>query len=110
MNGAITIEGGGHLINYGVINIEGTEAKPQAPSAQEQEQGQQVYYDKKSADLFVNKDAVLVNYGTISLKGALYMLGTLNNYSRYKQARVEHTDPFCSRCRQLHGLVLRCGR
>lgn len=92
MNGAITIEGGGHLINYGVINIEGTEAKPQAPSAQEQEQGQQVYYDKKSADLFVNKDAVLDNYGTISLKGALYMLGTLNNYGRYNETITAY-DP-----------------
>ncbi|MBP3792723.1 MAG: hypothetical protein ILA24_01640 [Ruminococcus sp.] len=92
MNGAITIEGGGHMINYGVINIEGTEGKPQQPSSQEQQAGQQVHYDKKSADLFVNPGGKLDNYGCISLKGVMYMLGTLNNYGRYNDTIVAY-DP-----------------
>ena len=76
LNGAIVVEDGGKLINYGVINVEGTEGKPQ-------QEGQTVYYDKKSADITVKKGAILDNYGCVSLKGVMYMLGTFNNYGKY---------------------------
>lgn len=91
-NGAITVEENAFLFNFGVINIEGTEGKPQQPSTQEQEQGQQVYYDKKSADLIIQKGGTLSNFGCISLKGVLYMLGTLENYGRYNDTIVAY-DP-----------------
>ncbi len=92
MNGAITVEDGGQIINYGVINVEGTESKPQAPNAGEQQQGQTVITDKKSADLTVYSGGILDNYGCISLKGVLYMLGTLNNYGKYNENIVAY-DP-----------------
>ncbi|MBQ7264637.1 MAG: hypothetical protein IJS61_00910 [Firmicutes bacterium] len=92
MNGAITVEDGGQIINYGVINVEGTESKPQAANANEQQQGQTVITDKKSADLTVYSGGTLDNYGCISLKGVLYMLGTLNNYGKYNDAIVAY-DP-----------------
>ena len=51
-----------------------------------------MYYDKKSADLIIQKGGTLSNFGCISLKGVLYMLGTLENYGRYNDTIVAY-DP-----------------
>ena len=90
--GEITIEDGGTLINRGVVNVEGAESKPKAPNQQEQEQGQTVITDVKRADMFVNHGGLFENYGCLSLKGDLYVLGTLNNYGKYNDVIVAH-DP-----------------
>ena len=76
LNGEITVKDGGKLINRGVVNIEGTEGKPQ-------QQGEQIIRDKKSADILVEYGGLFDNYGCLSLKGVLYILGTLNNYGQY---------------------------
>ena len=76
LSGEITVKDGGKLINHGVVNIEGTEGKPQ-------QQGEQIIRDKQSADILVEYGGIFDNYGCLSLKGVLYILGTLNNYGQY---------------------------
>ena len=89
MEGEITVEDGGKIINHGVINIEGTESKPLDPNAPED---QTVTTDMKPADMFINYGGVFDNYGAISLKGRLYVMGTLNNYGRYNDT-IDKGDP-----------------
>lgn len=87
-NGEITIEDGGVLINYGVVNIEGKEAKPLDPA-----QGEVTpITDMKSADMIVNYGGRFDNYGCLSLKGILYVLGELNNYGKYSDI-IHKGDP-----------------
>lgn len=86
--GEITIEDGGKIINNGVINIEGAESKPKDPSQQDTP----VVTDVKRADMFVNYGGQLDNNGCISLKGDLYVLGTLNNNGKYDDTIDAH-DP-----------------
>lgn len=88
LNGSITVMDGGELKNYGVVNIEGLEAKPAAASAAEQQAGKQTYSDKKSADLEVQYGGLFNNHGCVSLKGVLYVMGTMNNYGRYNDTIV----------------------
>ena len=78
LSGEITIKDGGTLTNWGVINIEGTEGKPLDPSQQDQ-----IIRDKQSADILVEPEGILDNYGCISLKGTLHVLGLLNNYGKF---------------------------
>ncbi len=78
MSGEITIKDGGKLVNYGVINIEGTEGKPLDPS-----QVDPIIRDKQCADILVEYGGLLDNYGCLSLKGTLHLLGQLNNYGRF---------------------------
>ena len=78
LSGEITIKDGGKLINHGVVNIEGTEGKPLDPSQQEQ-----IIRDKQSADILVEYGGIMDNYGCLSLKGILYIMGTLNNYGQF---------------------------
>ena len=80
LSGEITVKEGGWLVNYGVINIEGTEGKPLDP-AQPVQPGQQ--RDKMNAEILVESGGTLSNYGCLSIKGALGILGTLNNFGRY---------------------------
>ena len=85
-NGVMTIKEGGKVINKGVINIEGTEVKPN----QQQQQGQttQTQTDMKTSVINVARGAILDNYGCISLKGELIIEGTLNNYGKYSDTIV----------------------
>ena len=87
LSGEITIEDGGTLINHGVVNIEGTEGKPIDPS-----QTDPIIRDKQTADILVKKGGEMDNYGCLSLKGALYILGTLNNYGQYNDI-ISAYDP-----------------
>ena len=82
-NGVITVHSGGKIVNNGVINIEGLEVKPVQSNTQEQEQQQTVTTDMKASSILVEEGGVIDNYGCISLKGNLYILGTLNNYGQY---------------------------
>ena len=95
-NGVITVHTGGRIVNNGIINIEGLEVKPAQPAAQEQGQEQQpaetVDRDMKASNILIEEGAVLDNYGCISLKGNLYLLGTLNNYGRYDDV-IDSQDP-----------------
>ena len=91
INGEITIEDGGKLINYGVVNIEGMEAKPQ-PQDPEQQQQEQVIRDMRPAYLLVKEGGELENYGCISVKGNLYILGTLTNHGKYTDL-IDAYDP-----------------
>ena len=91
-NGVITIHSGGKIINKGVINIEGLEVKPVQNNPQEQEQQQTVITDMKSSNILVEENGSIDNYGCISLKGNLYVLGTLNNYGKYNDVIVAQ-DP-----------------
>ena len=91
-NGVIRVEDGGRLINYGVINVEGIEFKPLQNNTQEQGQSQQTITNHKMSALYVAEGAALDNYGSISLKGNLYILGTLNNYGKYADT-ITATDP-----------------
>ena len=77
VNGEITIQDGGKLINRGVVNIEGTESKPvmagePAPKT-----------SMATADMVIEHGGMFDNYGCLSLKGVLYVMGTLNNYGKY---------------------------
>ena len=83
-NGEITIKDGGKLINNGVVNIEGMEAKPLQPSQQEQEQGQQTTTDMRPAMMLVEAGGQFDNNGCFSIKGNLYNMGTVNNYGKYE--------------------------
>jgi len=95
-NGVITVHSGGRIVNNGVINIEGLEVKPAQPAAQEQGQEQQpqetVERDMKASNILVEEGGVIDNYGCISLKGNLYVMGTINNYGRYEDVIVAQ-DP-----------------
>ena len=81
--GEITVEDGGCLVNRGVVSIEGAEAKPQV---------QKVTTDIKRADMFIDFGGAFENYGCLSLKGDLFVLGTLNNYGQYNDTFDAH-DP-----------------
>ena len=91
VNGEITILSGGKVINYGVINVEGTEAKPQ-PQDPAQAAQEQVIRDIRSAFLLVQEGGTLENHGAISLKGDLYVMGTLTNDGKYKDT-INANDP-----------------
>ena len=91
-NGVITVHNGGKIVNNGVINVEGLEVKPVQTNTQEQEQQQTVTTDMKASCLLVEAGGVIDNYGCISLKGNLYILGTLNNYGKYEDV-IEAQDP-----------------
>ena len=89
-NGEITVKNGGKLVNEGIINIEGLEIKPQAGNPQET--GQEVVRDTKVASLTVEEGGIIDNYGCLSIKGDLFLLGTLNNYGVYDDIIVGN-DP-----------------
>lgn len=91
-NGEIFVRKGGKLINNGVVNIEGTEAKPQVPSSGEQASGETVTRDIRKATMIIEEGAVFDNYGCVGLKGSLYVLGTLNNYGKYSEV-ITAGDP-----------------
>lgn len=91
-NGVITVRSGGRIINHGVINIEGLEVKPAQPAAQEQQQQEAVARDMKASHILVEEGGVIDNDGCVSLKGSLYLLGTLNNYGKYSDT-IEAQDP-----------------
>lgn len=92
-NGVITVHSGGKMINFGVINIEGTEVKPLQPNQQEQEQQQQTVTEMKASNIMVEEGGAVDNYGCISLKGNMYVLGTLNNYGKYEDViAAQHPD------------------
>ena len=79
-NGVITIEAGGKMINYGVITIEGIEFKPVLANEQTI-----VIRNIKTSALTIMEGAVLDNYGSMGVKGVLYVFGTLNNYGKYNE-------------------------
>ena len=89
-NGVITIESGGVIVNEGVFNIEGLEVKPN----QQQTPGQTdvIVTDMKMAAIYINEGAIFENYGCISLKGEVYVMGVLNNYGKYNDV-IERSDP-----------------
>ena len=91
-NGVITIHSGGKVINNGVINIEGLEVKPLQPSSQEQEQQQSTVTDMKASNILIEDGGILDNYGCVSLKGNMYVLGTINNYGKYDDV-ITAQDP-----------------
>lgn len=91
-NGVITVHTGGRVVNNGVINIEGLEVKPIQSNTQEQEQQQTVTTDMKASCILVEEGGVIDNYGCISLKGNLYLLGTINNYGKYDDV-IAAQDP-----------------
>ena len=91
VNGEITVQDGGKLINYGVLNIEGTEAKP-LPQDPEQQQQETVIRDIRPAIMLVEAGGELENYGAISIKGFLYILGTLTNHGKYTDL-IDAYDP-----------------
>ncbi len=77
-SGEITIKDGGRIINRGVLNIEGKEKKPVEAEGQTATQT-----DMQNSDIVIEYGGVMDNYGCLSIKGVLYVMGTLNNYSRY---------------------------
>lgn len=91
-NGVITVHSGGKIVNNGVINIEGLEVKPLQPNQQEQEQQQQTVTDMKASNILIEEGGAIDNYGCISLKGNMYVLGTINNYGRYEDV-ITAQDP-----------------
>ena len=91
-NGVITVHSGGKIVNNGVINIEGLEVKPVQGNTQEQQQQETVVTDMKPSCILIEDGGVLDNYGCISLKGNLYVMGTINNYGRYDDV-IEAQDP-----------------
>ena len=92
-NGEMIIHSGGRLVNNGVINIEGTEGKPLAQSAAESQQGETTAMDMRPARIIVEKGGTIENSGCISLKGELYVMGTLINKGRYAEYPIIKTDP-----------------
>ena len=79
-NGVIVIENGGRIINYGVITIEGIEFKPVLANEQST-----IIRNIKSSALTIQEGAILDNYGSMGVKGVLYVFGTLNNYGKYNE-------------------------
>ena len=92
LNGEIIVKNGGTIINNGVINVEGMEAKPLQPNPEEQTSGETVNTDMRNATMIVETGGLLQNYGCISLKGTLYIMGTLENSGLYNDLIVT-TDP-----------------
>lgn len=88
-NGEITIKDGGRLINEGIVSIEGLEVKPGGANP---ESKTIVVRDMKSATLLVEEGGILDNFGCLSIKGDLYLLGTLNNFGVYDDL-IQATDP-----------------
>ena len=78
--GVMAVKDGGKVINRGVFNLEGTEAKPLDPNAAEQDQGQKTITDMKNSTLIVLEGGEFHNYGALSIKGDFELLGTLFNY------------------------------
>lgn len=91
-NGEITVKNGGKIINYGVINVEGMEAKPQAQNTQEQQQQETVTRDMRPAVMLVEEGGELQNYGALSVKGILYVMGKVTNYGKYTDI-IQANDP-----------------
>ena len=89
-NGLIVVESGGKIINNGIINIEGLEVKPAQPSTTDP--NMEVVRDMKSAALTINEGGILDNNGSMSIKGTLYVFGTLNNYGKYDDL-IQGNDP-----------------
>lgn len=87
-NGEIIIETGGKIINNGVITIEGIEFKPTAIVDGQAE----VVRNIRPSSLIICEGAILDNYGSIGVKGNLYILGTLNNYGKYDEL-ITSGDP-----------------
>ena len=87
-NGEIVIEAGGRIINNGVITIEGIEFKPVVTTNGTPE----VVRNIRTSCLIIKDGAILDNYGSIGVKGALYVLGTLNNYGNYEEL-ITSGDP-----------------
>ncbi len=85
VNGEIIVKSGGKMINNGVINIEGTEGKPTGV-------GENPVRDMRPASIIVQPNGVLENNGGLSLKGNLYVLGTLINNGRYNDV-ITKSDP-----------------
>ena len=90
--GVLLVNDGGKVINRGVFNIEGTEAKPLDPNAQEQEQGQQTNTDMKSSTILILEGGEFHNYGALSIKGEYDLFGTLYNYGKYDDI-IQAGDP-----------------
>ena len=88
LNGEITIERGGTITNFGVLNIEGKENKPLDPNNKKKP----VATDQKTSDIVVQYGGYLNNFGCISLKGALYNMGLLENYGKYNEI-IKAGDP-----------------
>ena len=85
LEGVFLVGTGGRVINHGVFNIEGTEGKPLDPVTP-------TVTDMKSAAVVVGYDGTFDNYGALSVKGGLTVLGTLNNYGKYDEL-INATDP-----------------
>ncbi|MBQ6928411.1 MAG: leucine-rich repeat protein [Oscillospiraceae bacterium] len=83
--GVISIGNGGHIINNGVISIEGTEGKPIDPAAP-------TIRDMKAAELHIEEGGKLTNNGCVLVYGGLYNLGTIENNGRYNDT-IESNDP-----------------
>ncbi len=90
--GVIVVNDGGKIINRGVFNIEGTEAKPLDPNPQEQKEGQQTKTDMKNSAIYVLEGGEFHNYGALSIKGEFDLFGTLYNYGKYDDV-IKSGDP-----------------
>lgn len=90
--GVMAVKDGGKVINYGVFNLEGTEAKPLDPNAAEQDQGQKTITDMKNSTVIVLEGGEFHNHGALSIKGDFELLGTLFNYGRYNDI-IQASDP-----------------
>ena len=88
-NGEIIVQSGGTLINDGVVNIEGMEAKPIEPGQGGQQPAQR---DVRGATMIVKYGGTFENNGCLGIKGSLKMRGTLNNYGRYNDV-ITAGDP-----------------
>ena len=89
-NGEIFVRSGGKIINRGIVNIEGLEAKPNQGNPGET--GQQIVRDMRAASLIIESGAEFVNDGCLSVKGDLYVLGKLTNNGNYEDV-IKGTDP-----------------
>ena len=83
--GVISIASGGHIINNGVISIEGTEGKPIDPA-------NPAMRDMKAAELHIEAGGRLTNNGAIAVYGGLFNLGTLENNGHYNET-ITSNDP-----------------
>lgn len=84
--GQIVVYSGGKLINNGVVNVEGTEGKPVDPAAGTAPR------EMNKASMLVQRGGVFENYGCLSVKGSMYVRGTLNNYGKYEDI-IQAGDP-----------------
>ena len=83
--GVINIANGGHIINNGVISIEGTEGKPIDPA-------NPAMRDMKAAELRIEAGGRLTNNGSLVAYGGLFNLGTLENNGHYNET-ITSNDP-----------------